>query len=241
MTSFASCLYERGAEKWVPKVQEATRTATGKSTHWIDMLGSAVHAARVHEHAMDDLAQKELDRFHEPLAFAATGKAPQMGPRLRLTGTSAPKLSAAEVPSVCLQSSVRSCSRTDVQACMLRTASPDTCTARRSARHLVPRARFAVGVQDLRMCETCYKVATGMHSCNGCHHAWYCGATCQREGWKSGHKRRCRTIAGSLGLRGHKPSHGVFLLPMVIGAMLQARLCFRVARSTVPGTAIRLR
>lgn len=62
-----------------------------------------------------------------------------------------------------------------------------------------------------------------MHCCKGCHHAWYCGVVCQRAAWKSGHKRMCKIIARSLSLRGHKPTHGVFLLPAATGALLQVR------------------
>lgn len=78
-------------------------------------------------------------------------------------------------------------------------------------------------LQDLRMCETCFRVAHGMHSCNGCHHAWYCGTGCQRAAWESGHKRRCKSIAATLEARGIQPAPGVFQVPVCIGIVMQAR------------------
>ena len=40
------------------------------------------------------------------------------------------------------------------------------------------------------VCESCGQEGS-TQLCSGCHESWYCGAACQRQHWKAGHKHKC--------------------------------------------------
>ena len=58
-------------------------------------------------------------------------------------------------------------------------------------------ARSCIGVQDLRMCHVCQKVARSMNCCGACKQVPFCSKACQKAGWKE-HKPECQLIVSLL-------------------------------------------
>lgn len=236
---FSSQAARSGTEAdFLPLVKEAKRRLMGDRRYWNDRLGNTAHMSAFHAVGISAEGKRALDLFHAPLSWASDGRPAQRAPHLKLTSRGVPQLTETptseyqSISLVCKQTSVSACShihscrpryrKTAALACYRTTWR--MCN-RRFSRSGVSQSHGDVRGQDLRMCETCFKVAARMHSCKGCHNAWLCGAECHRAAWKAGHRDVCQVFKTRLAGWGMQSGPGTFQPTGMASFMLQVRIC----------------
>lgn len=62
--------------------------------------------------------------------------------------------------------------------------------------HYFPRSMMAT-TQSRGNCQGCRKSTGKLLRCQACKQAWYCSIECQKEDWKTNHRKQCRDVAAS--------------------------------------------
>ncbi|GAB4821133.1 hypothetical protein N2152v2_008179 [Parachlorella kessleri] len=71
-------------------------------------------------------------------------------------------------------------------------ASPEAMTPEQRERARVPTAEEDAAARKLH-CDNCGQLALSAKACGGCRRVFYCSKECQREHWKSGHRKECQS------------------------------------------------